>query len=281
VLVALSAIALAAYQGRITPPLDAAFKTPIAGFSTDVTVPCPPVDSATGDRELPLLPSQVSVRVRNATTTPGLARDALAVLTGRGYVPTIPGAINWDNRTYADSVRIQFGKDGLQQAYTVGRNFPTVDYVLDNRKGAVVDIILGAAFAVKDMRPQYAPELDAKTPLVAPLQCLPVDRITPQPAPHIIPVDPLAPSATPHRRQAPVLALKRKQRLDRHAWRFCDGVVHRDLRHTATGNFSPSADSNRLCVEPSERHRPCHRRNLRSPVEQREPHLLRCVTTPH
>ena len=197
VLVALSAIALAAYQGRITSPIEAAFKTPAAGFSTDVTVPCPPLDKATGARELPLPVDQVVVRVRNGTTTSGLARDTLAVLTGRGYVATIPGATNWDNRTYADSVRIQFGEAGLQQAYTVGRNFPTVEYVLDNRKGAVVDIILGATFSVKNMRPQYAPELDPKTPLVAPLQCLPWDRITPQPAPRIIPVDPLAPSASP------------------------------------------------------------------------------------
>ena len=196
VLVALSAIALAAYQGRITPPFDAAFKTPAPGYSTTVTVPCPPVDKATGAPALPLLPGQVAVRVRNGTTTPGLARDTLAVLTGRGYVSTSPGVLNWDNRTYADAVRIQFGIAGLQKAYTVGRNFPTVDYVLDNRKGAVVDIIVGATFQVKNMQPQYAPELDPKTPLVAPLQCLPADRITPQPAPHIIPVDPLAPPAT-------------------------------------------------------------------------------------
>jgi LytR cell envelope-related transcriptional attenuator len=195
VLVALIAIALAAYQGRITWPIDAAFKTPAPGFSTDVTVPCPPVDKATGVTELPLPVDQVVVRVRNGTTTPGLARDTLAVLTGRGYRGV--GATNWDNRTYADSVRIQFGADGLQQAYTVGRNFPTVEYVLDNRKGAVVDIIVGATFGVKNMRPQYAPELDVKTPLVAPLQCFPADRITPQPAPHIIPVDPLAPTASP------------------------------------------------------------------------------------
>jgi len=203
VLVALSAIALAAYQGRITPPFDAAFKTPVAGFSTDVTVPCPPVDAATGNTKLPLLPSQVSLRVRNATATAGLARDTLAVLTGRGYVATIPGAINWDNRTYADSVRIQFGKDGLQQAYTVGRNFPTVDYVLDNRKGAVVDVIVGATFEVKNMRPLYAPELDPNIPLVRPLVCLPANLIATQPAPHIIPVDPLAPSATPTPKPSP------------------------------------------------------------------------------
>lgn len=194
ILVALSAIGLAAYQGRIDPPIDAAFQTPAPDFETSITVPCPPADVGGGEN-MPMLPEEVVVRVRNGTDKTGLARDTLEVLTGRGYVGV--GATNWDNRTYSDSIRVQFGVDGLRQAYTVARNFPTVEYVLDNRKGAVVDIILGATFEVKLMRPAYAPELDATTPLVAPLKCLPVDRAPQQPAPHIIPVDPLAPVATP------------------------------------------------------------------------------------
>jgi len=194
VLVALSAIALAAYQGRIDPPTDQAFQTPAPEFSTDITVPCPPADKGAGEN-MPLPPDQVVVRVRNANGETGLARDALELLTGRGYRGV--GATNWDNRTYADSVRIQFGVDGLRQAYTVARNFPTVEYVLDNRKGGVVDIILGASFDLKSVRPPYAPELDETTPLLAPLQCLPVDRTPKQPAPHIIPVDPLAPVPSP------------------------------------------------------------------------------------
>jgi len=197
VLVAIGAIALAAYQGRINSPIEAAFLTPDPSFSTDITVPCPPVDQATGAPLLPMKPEEVAVRVRNGTDKTGLAKNTLAVLTGRGYAATSPGATNWDNRTYADAVRIQFGEDGLRQAYTVARNFPTVEYVLDNRKGAVVDVILGATFEVKNIRPQSAPELDPATPLVAPLQCLPVLRTPKQPAPHIIPVDPLAPSASP------------------------------------------------------------------------------------
>ena len=192
VLIALGAIGLAAYQGRIDSPIDAAFQTPEPDFSTDVTVPCPYSDA---ERSMPLPPAEVLVRVRNGTDKTGLARDTLEVLTGRGYRGA--GATNWDNRTYSDSIRIQFGEDGLRQAYTVARNFPTVEYVLDNREGAVVDIILGATFEVKQMRPPYAPELDATTALVAPLRCLPLDRVTPQPAPHIIPADPLAPVATP------------------------------------------------------------------------------------
>jgi len=202
-LVAVGAIALAAYQGRIAAPIAEAFKTPDPAFSTDITVPCPPVDASTGKTVLPLKPEQVAVRVRNATDKTGLARDTLEVLTGRGYHPTIPGAINYDGRTYANSVRIQFGKDGLRQAYTVARNFPNVEYVLDNRKSGVVDIILGDTFEVKNMRPQYAPELDPTVPLVRPLQCLPVDRTPEEPAPHIIPPDPLAPSPSPSASASP------------------------------------------------------------------------------
>ncbi len=198
VLVALSAIALALYQGRIDSPIEAAFSTPVPEFSTDITVPCPPsgVDADGEDQSLPMLPEQVVVRVRNGTTDKtGLARDTLEVLTGRGYVGV--GATNWDNRTYKESIRIQFGVDGLRQAYTVARNFPTVEYVLDTRKGAVVDIILGANFEVRNMRPAYAPELDASAPLAAALRCIPIDSVPKQPAPHLIPIDPLAPIETP------------------------------------------------------------------------------------
>lgn len=194
VLVALSAIALAAYQGRIEPPIDAAFQTPEPDYTSTITVPCPYSDA---ERSMPLPPEQVTVRVRNGTDKTGLARDTLEVLTGRGY--TGVGATNWDNRTYSGSIRIQFGEEGLQQAYTVGRNFSSPEYVLDTREGAVVDVILGATFEVAQMTPPYAPELDPTTALVAPVRCLPLDRTPKQPAPHIIPVDPNAPveSATP------------------------------------------------------------------------------------
>ena len=194
VLVAISAIALAAYQGRIDPPVNAAFQTPNPEFATDITVPCPPPDLGAGEN-MPLPAEQVVVRVRNGTDKTGLARDTLEVLTGRGYRGV--GATNWDNRTYSDSIRIQFGVDGLQQAYTVARNFPNAEYVLDTREGAVVDVILGATFEVSQMRPPYAPELDATTPLAAPVRCLPLELTPKQPAPHIIPVDPLAPVASP------------------------------------------------------------------------------------
>jgi hypothetical protein len=85
----------------------------------------------------------------------------------------------------------------LRQAYTVAANFPTYAMVLDNRKGAVVDIILGDLFETNKIRPQYAPELDPSVELTAPVPCLPIDLVPKEPAPRIIPIDPLAPIVTP------------------------------------------------------------------------------------
>ncbi len=194
-LATLTVISYAIYQGRLDPPIDYAFVTPPPDFESTVTWPCPPVNKG-GDENLPLEPGQVTVRVLNGTSTgvQGLAGNTLEVLTGRGYVGV--GATNW-NRSYKESVRIQFGEDGLRQAYTVAANFPDYVMILDNREGAVVDIVLGDLFETKDIRPQYAPELDATSELTAPVRCLPLNLVPMEPAPRIIPVDPLAPIETP------------------------------------------------------------------------------------
>lgn len=192
---AFAAIGLAVYQGRIEPPIDEAIATAPADFEVDSNLPCPPASVTDGDGlDLPMAPEEVSLRVLNGTDKTGLARGTLDVLTGRGYVGV--GATNW-NLTYAESVRVQFGVDGLRQAYTVARNFPNVELKLDSRKGALVDIILGEKFETSDIRAQYAPELDPNVPLTASGRCVPLDLAQPVPAPAIIPADPLAPSETP------------------------------------------------------------------------------------
>lgn len=192
-LATVSVIAYAIYQGRINPPIDYAFVTPPPDFESTVKWPCPPVNVG-NDENLPMESSQVTVRVLNGSEKQGLAGTTLEVLRGRGYVGV--GATNW-NRTYGESVRIQFGDEGLRQAYTVAANFPNYVMVLDNRKGAVIDIILGELFETNKIRPQYAPELDATVELTSPVQCLPIDLVPREPAPRIIPLDPLAPIVTP------------------------------------------------------------------------------------
>ncbi len=195
-LATISVIAFAVYQGRINSPVDYAFVTPPPDFESSITWPCAPINLG-NDENLPMDPSQVTVRVLNGTEKSGLAGSTLEVLKGRGYVAPVSGAAtNW-NRTYSETVRIQFGEEGLRQAYTVAANFPNYVMVLDNRDGAVVDIILGDLFETKDIRPQYAPELASTFELTAPVQCLPMNRVPQEPAPRIIPVDPLAPIVTP------------------------------------------------------------------------------------
>ena len=200
-LATISVIALAIYQGRINSPVEHAFMSPDPDFSTTITVPCPPLNE--GDdagvegavqEDMPMAADQVVVRVLNGTEETGLAGSTLEVLTGRGYVSV--GAANW-NRTFSGAVRIQFGEEGLRQAYTVARNFPNVELVLDNRAGAVVDIILGAEFDTTNIRAQGAPELDNTVPLTSLVPCLPIAVVPTEPAPRIIPVDPLAPIVTP------------------------------------------------------------------------------------
>lgn len=193
VLIALAAIALAVYQGRIEPPIQRAITSPSADVESTITLPCAPVDLGNGE-DLPMAPSQVAVRVQNGSDVSGLAGTTMNLLVDRGYVSV--GASNW-YRTYDKAVRIQFGVDGLRQAYSVAANFPEVELVLDTREGALVDIILGPGFDPKDIRPQYAPELDPTAVLTAPGQCVPVDLVDPEPAPNIIPADPLAPTASP------------------------------------------------------------------------------------
>lgn len=193
-LAGVGALAVAVFQGRVDAPIQRAFVTPAEDFSSTVTLACAPADPVTGEPALPMLPEEIPLRVLNATDKRGLAGTTLEVLSGRGYVAL--QATN-SNTSYAEAVRIQFGENGLRQAYSLAAAFPEVEFVIDNRESAVVDVILGERFEITQMRPQYAPELDPTIPLTAPGQCLPVDLVPKQPAPRNIPVDPLVPTASP------------------------------------------------------------------------------------
>jgi len=183
-LAAISFIAMGIYKGTIEGPFNAAFVTPQSEFTSDITLPCPP-DS------LPMQPDEVAVRVLNGTDIQGLAGNTLTDLVGRGFVGL--GATNW-SRDYAGTARIMFSEEGLHKAYTVALHFPEAELVLDDRKNATVDVVLGKAFT--NLVSPLDPRLDPDNPLAAEGACLPVSQIEPEPAPRIYPVDPLA-SPTP------------------------------------------------------------------------------------
>jgi hypothetical protein len=181
VIAAVSFVFYGVYRGTVPGPFDRAFVTPEAAYTTDVTLVCPPSGS------FPLAPSEVAVRVLNATDEPGLAGRTMNDLEGRGFVAL--GSTNFA-REYTATARILFGETGVQKAYTVALQFPEAELVLDARTNATVDVILGDAFVA--LREQTAPELNAEAPLSANGPCLPISQVDPEPAPRIYPEDPLA-----------------------------------------------------------------------------------------
>ncbi|MFV0633932.1 LytR C-terminal domain-containing protein [Demequina sp.] len=185
-LIALAALffaAFAVYQGRAEGPFSAAFNTPAAELE-EIDLVCP----ASGS--LPLDPGQVVVRVNNATDTSGLAGSVSSTLDGRGFVTV--GTANW-NRDYEDYVQIRFGADGVQQAYTLARQFNEAELVLDSREGITVDLILGDEFAeAPQLREPLAPELDPDVVLTADGECRSASLVDAEPAPRILPENPLA-----------------------------------------------------------------------------------------
>jgi hypothetical protein len=191
--IALGTLAFGAYSvytGSIESPVSAPFVTRQGDFNSDITLPCPPSGS------LPMNSGEVVVRVFNGTQRSGLAGTVLSDLEGRGYYGA--GATNW-SRTYAGVARVAFGVDGVQQGYTVARNFPEYELILDTREGPTVDVVMGELYE-GELVPLLDPTLDAELPLSAPAACLNPRLIDPEPAPRTLPDDPFAspsPSATP------------------------------------------------------------------------------------
>jgi hypothetical protein len=197
--VALGTVAFGAYSvynGSIESPFSAAIVTRQGDFNSDITLPCPPSGSVPMDSGL------VVVRVFNGTDRSGLAGTVLSDLEGRGYYGA--GATNWA-RTYAGVARIAFGVDGVQQGYTVARNFPEYELILDSRKGPTVDVVMGDLYE-GELVPLLDPSLDATLPLSAPAACLNPRLIEPELAPRTVPDDPFAspsPSSSPSSTPSP------------------------------------------------------------------------------
>ena len=199
--VALGTLAFGAFgvfTGAITSPFSAPFVTKQGDFNSDITLPCPAPGS------LPMDSGEIVVRVFNGTDRSGLAGKVLNDLEGRGYYGA--GASNW-SRTYAGVARIAFGVEGVQQGYTVARNFPEYEMVLDNRKGPTVDVVMGDLYDdAAGLVPLLDPALDADLPLSAPGECLNARLIEPEPAPRTLPDDPFAspsPSSSPSSTPSP------------------------------------------------------------------------------
>ncbi|KFI67803.1 LytR C-terminal domain-containing protein [Bifidobacterium magnum] len=102
-----------------------------------------PVASADGSKGKYLDNRNVTVRVLNGTSSAGFAGAVGSALENREFVLQ-----SVDNYKDSDVKRttIYFGKNAINEAYTVAGNIPDAQMVMDNRDDKLVDVVLGSTF---------------------------------------------------------------------------------------------------------------------------------------
>jgi hypothetical protein len=101
--------------------------------------PCPATKA-------PITPRQVVVNVYNATDRRGLAAKTATTLSLREFAV---GTVANDPRSekVTGTVIVRYGPRGKAAAQLLSRHLPAPKLVIDKRKGAAVDLVLGAKFA--------------------------------------------------------------------------------------------------------------------------------------
>lgn len=170
-LVIIAIMAAAILTGRIASPFDRDFSYPPVEYA-DLAQPCISSANAT-----PLAASDLHVNVYNASGRTGLARRTADYLNERN----INILVVTDAPSKAQRPAIHFGVQGLDAAHTLRAHVPGAVLVLDKREGVVLDLVLGSEF--EGLRSAEHVNLDNSAPLPDLRGCVPVDDITPTPAP--------------------------------------------------------------------------------------------------
>lgn len=165
VLASLAAIGLGAaavLTGNMDAPFDRAFTTispsPVAAANIP---PCVP------EGTVPVPYGEITLHVYNGTTRAGLAGNASDALGQRGFEISSTGNFPIKVRGV---VRIEFGAQGIAEAYTVAAHFPEAQLMYDARTDDVVDIALGADF--KELVPLEEVALAADEPMTGVAGCV-------------------------------------------------------------------------------------------------------------
>ncbi|MGH8892550.1 MAG: LytR C-terminal domain-containing protein [Actinomycetes bacterium] len=118
-------------------------------------------------------PAEVTVNVYNATDRRGLAARVAGELSRRGFVVR---KIDNDpaRRTVTGAAEVRHSAEGTAAARTVGAQVGEVVAVPDQRKGASVDLVLGAAFT-KLLTPEQAAAAVQPSPRPLPVGCRRLD----------------------------------------------------------------------------------------------------------
>lgn len=101
-------------------------------------------------------PSQVHVNVYNASKRNGLAKKVSGEMKAQGYVT---GKVANDplNATFSTPAQIRYGAKGKAGAELIATEVPGAKMVLDKRKDATVDLVLGASYSKLGDPPSATP----------------------------------------------------------------------------------------------------------------------------
>lgn len=88
-------------------------------------------------------PRTVHVQVLNGTTHLGFAGAVSAALENRQFAPLKAG--NYPSKR-VERTTVYYGKNAVNEAYTVASNFTDAVMVMDDREDKLVNVVLGATF---------------------------------------------------------------------------------------------------------------------------------------
>lgn len=108
-----------------------------------VSVPCPVAGEA--GNALAVANSSINVRVLNGTGKSGLADAVTSALAFRGFV-TQP-ASNYPGTQVIKRTQVLFGKNAINEAYTLAAQFNDAILQMDDREDKLIDVVIGSTFS--------------------------------------------------------------------------------------------------------------------------------------
>lgn len=122
--------------------------TPKDNPNYGVTAPCA-IKSKEGTKTPYIDNRAVSIRVLNGTKFRGFARAVGEALNARGFNLI---EVNNNKTSNVKRTTIYFGKNAINEAYTVNSNFVDAVMRMDDRQDKLIDIVLGSTF--NNLRPK-------------------------------------------------------------------------------------------------------------------------------
>lgn len=111
--------------------------------------PCATKDSSDGKAKY-VENRNITVRVLNGTKFSGFATAVSDALQNREFNVQTPGTYQTSK---VERTMIVYGKNAINQAYTVNSNFTDAEMVMDDREDQLIDVVIGATFdTLKDTK---------------------------------------------------------------------------------------------------------------------------------